>query len=173
MTTLSERAKQGYERRLDGPVGAGRYSPACPSSSRARATERAFMVFWDKLAADKQVRLATLGRWSSSTARARPCRPEMARLLCEAGKPVVAWAELERPRSSSGCGEGRCAALVLYPDDPDRHNLEAALSAMCSLQALAAGMQLIAEDARLQLGGAARSICSAAAPRRSPSSARR
>jgi hypothetical protein len=111
------------------------------------ASDRAcFTVFWDKLAANKEVSARDARALDFINCEGAPLQPEMARLLCEAGKPVVAWAELDTPKELERLrAQGHCAALVLYPDDPDRHNLEAALSVMCSLQALATGMQLIAE----------------------------
>lgn len=69
----------------------------------------------------------------------------MARLLYEAGKPVVAWSESDVPDELRRIRDNKhCAALVIYPDD-DRHNLEAALSLACDLDVLATGMQLVAE----------------------------
>ena len=89
------------------------------------ASDRAcFTVFWDKLAANKEV-LARNGRaLDFINCEGAPLQPEMARLLHEAGKPVVAWAELDTPKVLERLrAQGHYTALVLYPDDPDRHNL--------------------------------------------------
>lgn len=142
---LSPRAKQGYERRLDGPVVSALFARV-PVLVEGASDRACFTVFWDKLAADKQVSARHARALDFINCEGAPLQPEMARLLCEAGKAVVTWAELDAAKELERLREeGHCAALVLYPDDPDRHNLEAALSAMCSLQALAAGMQIIAE----------------------------
>ena len=61
----------------------------------------------------------------------------MARLLREAGKTVVAWAELDRPNILDRLRtEGNCAALVLHDADPACNNLEGALSEACTLAGL-------------------------------------
>jgi hypothetical protein len=73
-------------------------------------------------------------------------QPAMARVLREAGRRVVAWAEGDVPDQLARLRDGgHCKALVTFPSDEARHNLEAALSDCCELDALAAGMQLIAE----------------------------
>lgn len=143
--SLTERAKQGYERRIDGPVVQALFAQV-PVLVEGASDRACFSVFWDKLAAAKQVLARHASALDFINCEGAGLQPEMARLLCEAGKPVVAWAELDTPKVLGRLrAQGHCAALVLYPDDPGRHNLEAALSAMCSLPALAAGMQLIAE----------------------------
>jgi len=143
--SLSQRAKQGYERRLDGPVVQALFARV-PILVEGPSDRAALSVFWDALAAEGHVSPRHALALDFINCEGARMLPEMARLLREAGKPVVAWVELDVPGTLKRLREeSLCAALVLYPDDPDRHNLEAALSATCSLPALAAGMQLIAD----------------------------
>jgi putative ATP-dependent endonuclease of OLD family len=142
---LSSEAKQAYERRLDGTIVAGLFAnlPVLVEGPGDRAV---FGVFWDALAKEQTVQPRHAHALDFINCEGAPHQPAMARVLCEAGKRVVAWVEgdvpdqLQRLRSN-----GHCAAVVTFPSDSARHNLEAALSYDCELDALATGMQLIAE----------------------------
>ena len=142
--TLSAPAKQAYERRLDGTVVLGLFArlPVLVEGPGDRACSRSSGTRWPRTR-----------RWPAP----RPCdglhqlrgraqQPGMARVLCEAGKQVVAWVEGDVPDQLAQLrSNGHCAALVIYPADTTRHNLEALLSASCELHALGAAMRLIAE----------------------------
>lgn len=141
---LSERAKQGYERRLDGPVVVALFA-ATPVLVEGPSDRACFAVFWDALAATGRVKQRFARALDFVNCESAQNQPEMARLLCEAGKTVVAWAELDRPDILDRLrSEGHCAALVLHDADPARNNLEGALSEACSLTGLAKGMAAIA-----------------------------
>lgn len=143
--TLTERAKQGYERRLDGPAVQALFS-RIPVLVEGPSDRAFFTVLWDHLATNGQVAARYARSLEFINCEGAPRQPEMARLLCEAGKSVVGWAEGDVPddlrRLRSG---GHCASLVLFPGDADRHNLEALISADSTLAALAAGMQAVAD----------------------------
>lgn len=142
---LSAQAKQAYERRLDGPVVLGLFARV-PVLVEGPGDRALLGVFWDALAKEHAVGPRHAHAMDFINCEGAPLQPEMARVLCEAGRRVVAWVEgdvpdqLKRLRSN-----GHCAALVMFPSDAARHNLEAALSHQCELNVLAAGMQLIAE----------------------------
>jgi putative ATP-dependent endonuclease of OLD family len=141
---LSATAKQGYERRLDGSVVVALFA-AVPVLVEGPSDRACFAVFWDALAAASRVkpRFARALDWINCESAQN--QPEMARLLCEAGKTVVAWAELDRPDILKRLRDnGHCAALMLYDADPAANNLEAALSQSCSLAGIARGMTAIA-----------------------------
>jgi len=141
---LSPRAKQGYERRLDGPVVLALFA-GVPVLVEGPGDRACCAVFWDALAADGKVSPRFARALDFINCESAQNQPEMARLLCEAGKDVVAWAELDRPDILTRLRDGgHCAALVLYDDDPERNNLEGALSQACALPALARGMAAIA-----------------------------
>jgi ABC-type arginine transport system ATPase subunit len=144
---LSPRAKQGYERRLDGPVVHALFARV-PILVEGPGDRACLPVFWDALARAEAVRSRVAHGLDFINCESAPQQPEMARLLCEAGKSVVAWAELDVPETLARLrDQGHCAALILHEADDARHNLEAALSQACSLDALAAGMAAVA-DAR-------------------------
>lgn len=142
---LSARAKQGYERRLDGPVVHALFAPI-PVLVEGPGDRACLPIFWDALADAGEVRTRVALGLDFINCESSPQQPEMARLLCEAGKSVVAWTELDVPETVDRLrDQGHCAALVLHASDPARHNLEAALSEACSLEALATGMTAVAD----------------------------
>jgi ABC-type arginine transport system ATPase subunit len=142
--SLSPRAKQGYERRLDGPVVAALFA-AAPVLVEGPSDRACFAVFWDALAAARRVKPRFAHTLDFINCESAQNQPEMARLLCQAGKSVIAWAELDRPDILERLrSEAHCAALVLHDADPSRNHLEAALSEACSLASLAKGMAAIA-----------------------------
>jgi putative ATP-dependent endonuclease of OLD family len=142
---LSAHAKQAYERRLDGAVVRGLFARV-PVLVEGPGDRALLGVFWDALATAKVIQPRHALAMDFINCEGAPQQPAMARVLCEAGRRVVGWAEGDVPdqlaRLRSG---GHCATLVTYPSDAARNNLEAALADCCELDALAAGMQLIAE----------------------------
>ena len=143
--TLDEQAKQGYERRLDGPIVQALFTRV-PVLVEGPSDRACFMVFWDALADAEEVKPRYARAIDFVNCEGASHEPEIARLLSDAEKPVVAWAELDAPDELKRLREGgKCAAFALYPDDPERHNLEAELSAQCSIEALAKAMELVAE----------------------------
>ena len=142
---LSPRARQGYERRLDGPVVQALFARV-PVLVEGPGDRAVFTVFWDALAREATVQPRHLRMLDFINCEGASLQPEMARLLCEAGKDVVAWAELDEPENLERLRrDAHCSAIVLYDDDPECHNLEAALASACSIEALANGMRVIAE----------------------------
>jgi putative ATP-dependent endonuclease of OLD family len=144
---LTPRAKQGYERRLDGAVVRALFA-GVPVLVEGPSDRTCLGVFWDALVATGRVKPRFARALDFVNCESAQNQPEMARFLCEAGKTVVAWAELDRPDILARLrSERHCAALVLHDADPVRNNLEAALSQACSLSSLSRGMAAIA-DAR-------------------------
>jgi energy-coupling factor transporter ATP-binding protein EcfA2 len=142
---LSERAKQGYERRLDASVVVALFARV-PVLVEGPSDRACLGVFWDALASKGHVKPRFARALDFINCESAQNQPEMARLLCEAGKSVVTWAELDRPDILERLREGgQCAALVLYDADPTRNNLEGALSQSCSISGLARGMAAIAD----------------------------
>lgn len=141
---LSPRAKQGYERRLDGPVVQALFARV-PVLVEGPSDRACMTVFWEKLAADGDVAPRHGHALDFVNCESGSHQAEIARLLCEAGKPVVTWAESDTPHELKRLrSERHSAMLIVYPTDPDQQNLEAQLSTVCSLAALARGMGLLA-----------------------------
>jgi hypothetical protein len=141
---LSPQSRQGYERRLDGPVVQALFAnlPVLVEGPSDRAM---MTVFWDALADANAVEPRYAQALEFVNCESGSHQAEMARLLHEAGKPTVAWAESDTKHELKKLRDGgHCARLVVYPDDPARENLEAVLSRDCSLRALGAGLTLIA-----------------------------
>jgi len=145
-TALSARAKQGYERRLDGPVAQALFSRV-PMLVEGPSDRAVMTVFWDKLATDKRVEPRHARMLDFINCEGASLQPEMARLLCEARKHVVAWAELDEPENLARLqSEGHCSAIVRYGADSEQQNLEGAIASACSIKALASGMTVISES---------------------------
>jgi len=143
--TLSPPAKQAYERRLDGAVVLGLFA-RIPVLVEGPGDRALLTVFWDALTKDKALAQRHAHAMDFINCEGAAQQPGMARVLCEAGKKVVAWIEGDVPDQLVQLrSNGHCAALVMYPADTSRHNLEALLSASCELHALGAAMRLIAE----------------------------
>jgi ABC-type arginine transport system ATPase subunit len=142
---LSAPAKQAYERRLDGTVVLGLFA-RMPVLVEGPGDRALLSVFWDALAKDKAVQQRHAHAMDFINCEGASQQPGMARVLCEAGKRVVAWVEGDVPDQLAQLRANRhCAALVIHPTESARHNLEALLSATCELDVLGAGMRLIAE----------------------------
>jgi putative ATP-dependent endonuclease of OLD family len=141
---LSARSMQGYERRLDGAVARALFA-RIPVLVEGPGDRALFGVFWDALVNENKVRARHVHAMDFINCEGESLQPEMARVLCEAGKRVVAWVEADVPKNAQTLrDESQCHALVLYPSGEDRHNLEAAVSHVTGLPALAAGMEVIA-----------------------------
>jgi putative ATP-dependent endonuclease of the OLD family len=142
---LSGRAKQGYERRLDGPVVRALFARV-PVLVEGPGDRAFFTVLWDHLAAASTIDARHTLSLDFINCEGAPQQPETARLLCEAGKTVIGWAEADVPKELARLrAGGHCARIIVFPGAADRHNLEALIAADCSLAALAAGMTAIAE----------------------------
>ena len=142
---LSGPAKQAYERRLDGTVVLGLFART-PVLVEGPGDRSLLSVFWDALAKDKAVQPRHVHGMDFINCEGASQQPGMARVLCEAGKRVVAWVEGDVPHQLEQLRANQhCAALVTFPPDIARRNLESLLSDSCELDALAAAMQLIAE----------------------------
>lgn len=144
-TALSEASKQGYERRLDGPVVRALFA-RIPLLVEGPGDRAVFGVFWDHLAAHEKVEPRYARALEAVNCEGADHQRGVARLLCEAAKPVAAWVERDRPSTLTDLrGGGHCSALVIYPEPESHHKLEAALAQVCSLEALAEGMSAMAE----------------------------
>ena len=75
--------------------------------------------------------------------------PMLAAVLADLGRPVVAWGDQDTDDAGQVLGrlrhEGNCAAFILHDENPDRSNLEGALTWGCPIEAVAAAMQKLAE----------------------------
>ena len=143
--TVSEPMRQKYERWLERGVVRALFAsiPLLVEGPGDRAVAEAF---WRALADQQAVLPAEQLRLDVVNCEGAPEMPAMARLLAEAGKKVVVWAEQDRPDILETLrAEGHCAALLLHDPVDGRRNLEEALAAAASLAALAAGMTAVAD----------------------------
>jgi putative ATP-dependent endonuclease of OLD family len=143
--TVSEPMRQKYERWLERGVVRALFASIAllveGPGDRAVAE-----TFWRALADQQAVLPAEQLRLDVVNCEGAPEIPAMARLLAEAGKKVVVWAEQDRPDILETLrAEGHCAALLLHDPADGRRNLEEALAATASLDALAAGMMAVAD----------------------------
>ena len=144
VTAMSEASKQGYERRLDGPVVRALFA-RIPLLVEGPGDRAIFSVFWDHLHAQKRVEPRYARALEPVNCEGADHQRAVARLLCEAGKPVAAWVERDRVRTLSDLrAGGHCSALLIYPEPESHHKLEAALAQVCTLEALAEGMSAMA-----------------------------
>lgn len=146
---LSATVGQAYERRLDGSVVRGLFCrhPLLVEGPGDRAV---FETFWRELAAADEVLPAFRTGLDVINAEGVSNMPMLATVLAEAGKVVGAWVDLDSEQALREVerlkGDGHCAALILHDSTTGRQNLEQALAWGCPLEAVAKGMQALAED---------------------------
>lgn len=143
--TLSGPARHGLERRIDGPLVRSLFLPI-PVVVEGPSDRAVFQVFWDALASDSRVRAGDHIGIEAVSAEGITLMPLSIQILAEAGKEVVAWLERDDPRGQVVVDQGHARCVLLYPDNPDRNNLERLLAQAYSLDALAAGMSALAAD---------------------------
>lgn len=143
---LSVPVRQTYERWLDGAVVRGLFA-RIPLLVEGPGDRAVVETFWRAMALPKaqEKSLPTVRPAEQLGIDVVNCEgvsnmPMIARLLREAGKQVVAWAErdredvrevLERLRA-----EGHCSAIVLHDDATGKQNLEEALAQSATIPAL-------------------------------------
>ena len=143
--TVSEPMRQKYERWLERGVVRALFA-RIPLLVEGPGDRAVIETFWRALAEQQAVLPAEQLRLDVVNCEGAPEMPAMARLLAEAGKKVAVWAEQDRPDILEGLrGEGHCAAFLLHDPAEGRRNLEEALAASASLDALARGMSAVAE----------------------------
>lgn len=141
---LSEPVRQKYERWLDRAVVRALFA-RFPLLVEGPGDRAVIETFWRALADAGEIESAEQLGLDVVNCEGAPEMPMMARLLKEAGKTVVAWAEqdvpvhLERLRS-----EGNCAAVLLHDPAAGRQNLEQALARSASLAALTRALDALA-----------------------------
>lgn len=145
LAALSSQAKQGYERRLDGPVVRALFAPV-PLLVEGPGDRPVLQTFWAALAAEGRVAsMAHLGV-DVINCEGAGMQPQTAQLLHEAGKPVVVFAEQDVPAELARLrNEGHCAALLVHDPCDGRQMLEQSLAHGTTIAALAAALQRIAE----------------------------
>lgn len=143
--TVSEPMRQKYERWLERGVVRALFARV-PLLVEGPGDRAVIEVFWRALADEQIVLPAEQLRLDVVNCEGAPEMPAMARLLAEAGKSVVVWAEQDRPDILATLrNDGHCAAFLLHDPEEGRQNLEEALAASASLDALARGMSEIAD----------------------------
>jgi putative ATP-dependent endonuclease of the OLD family len=142
----TSKTRQYFERRIHGPIVRALFARV-PVLVEGPSDVPVFEVFWDALARESKVPVREHVGLDVIDCEGASRQPGVAEILCQAGKPVVAWAELDQPENLARLrSEGNCGVIILHDEDPDRFKLEAALAQGASLPALAAGMTAVAED---------------------------
>jgi putative ATP-dependent endonuclease of OLD family len=143
--TVSEPMRQKYERWLERGVVRALFAQV-PLLVEGPGDRAVIETFWRTLADEQAVLPAEQLRLDIVNCEGAPEMPAMARLLAEAGKSVVVWAEQDRPDILETLrNDGHCAGFLLHDPEEGRRNLEEALAAAASLDALALGMSTIAD----------------------------
>jgi ABC-type arginine transport system ATPase subunit len=142
----TSKSRQYFERRLQGPIVRALFARV-PVLVEGPSDVPVFEVFWDALARKKRVPPREHVGLDVIDCEGASKQPGVAETLCQSGKPVVVWAELDVPDVLERLRtQGFCAVIILHDDDPDRLKLEAALAQGATLTALAAAMTAVAED---------------------------
>jgi putative ATP-dependent endonuclease of the OLD family len=143
--TVSEPMRQKYERWLERGVVRALFAQV-PLLVEGPGDRAVIETFWRALADEQAVLPPEQLRLDVVNCEGAPEMPAMARLLTEAGKSVVVWAEQDRPDILETLrNDGQCAGFLLHDPEEGRRNLEEALAAAASLDALARGMSTIAD----------------------------
>jgi putative ATP-dependent endonuclease of the OLD family len=152
---LSAPTRQSYERWLDGAVVRGLFSRV-PILVEGPGDRAALAVFWSALAkqnppeGEQAVRPATQLGADFVNCEGFKNMAMLAAVLDEAGKSVVAWAEQDQPDVRQEAerlqNEHHCGAIVLHEEAEERQNLEQAITAGASVEALAAALIALAAD---------------------------
>lgn len=154
-TALSAPTRQAYERWLDGAVVRGLFSRV-PVLVEGPGDRSALAVFWSALAAadppDGGARIKPLEQLGVDFVNCEGFRnmPMLAAVLDEAGKSVVVWVEQDQPdvirEATRLRNEGHCGAIVSHEAEEHRQNLEQAIAAACSVEALGSALHAVATD---------------------------
>lgn len=152
---LSAPTRQSYERWLDGAVVRGLFSRV-PILVEGPGDRAACAVFWSALAkqnpseGEQAVRPATQLGADFVNCEGFKNMAMLAAVLDEAGKSVVAWVEQDQPDVRQEAerlqNERHCGAIVLHEETEERQNLEQAITAGASVEALAAALIALAAD---------------------------
>lgn len=143
--TVSEPMRQKYERWLERGVVRALFA-RIPLLVEGPGDRAVLETFWRALADQQAVLPAEQLRLDIVNCEGAPEMPAMARLLAEAGKKVVVWAEQDRPDVLEALRtERHCAGFLLHDPAEGRQNLEEALATTASLDALTRGMSAVAE----------------------------
>jgi ABC-type arginine transport system ATPase subunit len=152
---LSAPTRQSYERWLDGAVVRGLFSRV-PILVEGPGDRAALGVFWSALAkaepagGEGPVKPATQLGADFVNCEGFKNMAMLAAVLNEAGKSVVAWVEQDQPDVRQEAerlqSEEHCSGLVFHDLTEDRQNLEQALAADASVEALGAAMVALAAD---------------------------
>jgi len=142
---LTGPARFGLERRIESPFARGLFVPV-PVVGEGPSDKAVFDAFWRHLASEDRVRPAEHLGIDAFGADGVTMMPMAVQVLREAGKDPVAWVEQDDPRAQVIVNQGFAAALLLYPADPLRNNLEKLISQSFDLGALVEGMTAVAND---------------------------
>jgi hypothetical protein len=134
---------------MDGAVVRGLFShvPVLVEGAGDRAV---FSVFWSAL--EKSGDVVSAAQWGveAINTEGHTSMPMLAAVLSTAGKSVVALTERDNEHVNQTYNklraDGNCEAIMSYPEDASAFNLEAIIVSSSSIDALSAGMKLIAED---------------------------
>jgi|GEM_PF-2110721 len=146
LALLSPPAKQGYERRLDGAVVPALFAPL-PLLVEGPGDRPVLETFWTALTASEALPSMPQLGVDVINCEGADMQPQMARLLQEAGKPVLAWAEQDVPKVLAQLRDnGHCVALLVHDAAKGRQKLEESLAVGVPLAGLVAGLEAIARD---------------------------
>jgi putative ATP-dependent endonuclease of the OLD family len=141
---LSGPVRQKYERWLDRAVVRALFA-RIPLLVEGPGDRAVIETFWRALAEAGEVQPAERLGLDVVNCEGAPEMPMMARLLKEAGKTVVGWAEQDVPDQLAKLREeGNCAALIIHDPAAGRQNLEQALARSTPLAALTRALDALA-----------------------------
>ena len=145
---LSPSVEQAYERRLDGPVVRGLFCRV-PVLVEGPSDRAAFEAFWAELVRRGSTRAPFRLGLDVIVAEGVSHMPMLAAVLADLGRPVAAWVDQDTGDARQILGrlrdDGNCAAFILHDENPDRSNLEGALTWGCPIEAVSAAMEKLAE----------------------------
>jgi putative ATP-dependent endonuclease of the OLD family len=134
---------------MDGAVVRGLFCPI-PILVEGPSDRAVLETFWRELARAGQVLPTFRLGLDVVNCEGVANMPMIAAVLHEAGKAVVAWVDQDTPEALREVtrlrGEGHCTGLILHEAATGRQNLEQALAAGSSLDALARAMEAVALD---------------------------
>lgn len=138
-------ARQGYERRLDGPVVRALFA-RIPFLVEGPSDRAVLAVFWRELAEAKIIAPMTHLGVDIVNCEGADQQPGMATLLHGAGKRPITWAEQDKPEALTRLPDDGHTALLVHDARAGRQNLEGALAWSAHRSALAASLAAVADD---------------------------
>lgn len=146
---LSVKARQAYERRLDGAIVRGLFCRVAVIVE-GPSDKAVLEVFWQKLATEEHVLPSFRLRMDILNAEGVTLINGLACVLNESGKHVVAWLDQDSDEARKAVAKLResrlCSALILHSSEDGHQNLEEAITHSCAIDTLVQAMQAVADD---------------------------